>query len=309
MNSEISCAEAREQLVFYSYGEISSAVEEQVEAHLETCAECRAERARHAAFLEKLDERADFTDPAVLVTCRNDLRAALAAGRMNPRGVRWTGWLESLRNFSRMDIPFSIPVGAIALVALGVFGARFLPQGFGGVEAGVAAPMFSSVRSVEPDASGHIEIAVDDVRRRVVSGRLQDPAIQALLVGAVRDEANPGVRVESIGALRSSGDSDQVMNALIGAVTRDPDAGVRLKAIEGLKQYAGNAEVRRTLANVLLKDDDPGIRVQAIDLLTAHHDPSIVGTLQDAVQKEDNGYIRSRCRNLLQMMNASVGTY
>jgi HEAT repeat protein len=295
--------------VFYSYGEISSALEEQVEAHLAICAECSAERARHAAFLEVLDERADFTDPALLVSCRNELRTAIAAGQGGPRESGWSGWLESLRSFSKISIPFSIPVGAMALVALGVFGARFLPERFGGVDAGIATPMFSSVRSVEPDASGHIEIAVDDVRRRVVSGSLRDPEIQALLVGAVRDEANPGVRVESIGALRNSGDSDQVMQALIGAVTRDPDPGVRLKAIEGLKEYGGNAEVRKTLASVLLQDDDPGVRVQAIDLLTTHHDPSIVGMLQDAVQKEDNGYIRSRCRNLLQMMNASVGTY
>jgi 3-methyladenine DNA glycosylase AlkC len=58
-----------------------------------------------------------------------------------------------------------------------------------------------------------------------------------------------------------------------------------------------------------VKDDNPGVRVQAIDLLTAHHDPSIVGMLQDAVQKEDNNYIRARCRNLLEAMKASVGTY
>jgi hypothetical protein len=27
------------------------------------------------------------------------------------------------------------------------------------------------------------------------------------------------------------------------------------------------------------------------------------------VQKEDNSYVRARCRNLLQQMNASIGTY
>jgi hypothetical protein len=67
--------------------------------------------------------------------------------------------------------------------------------------------------------------------------------------------------------------------------------------------------VRKTLANVLLKDDNPGVRVQAIDLLTAHHDDSIVGVLQDVIQKEDDGYIRTRARDLLQTMKASVGTY
>lgn len=303
----MNCDEIKQQLVLYSYGEVSSAVEEQVEAHLEFCGECRAERARHMAFMEALDHRTDFTDPSLLVACRNELRARIGGDRTVPS--QGQGWFQALRDFSRMSIPFRIPVGAMALVALGFFGARFAPERFGGVQAGVAAPMFSSVRSVEPDASGHIEIAVDDVRRRVVSGSLGDPAIQALLVNAVRDEANPGVRVESIGALRKSADSDQVKQALIGALTHDPDPGVRLKAIEALKQYAGNADVRRTLAGVLVKDDDPGIRVQAIDLLTAHHDPSIVGMLQDAVQKEDNSYIRTRCRNLLETMKASVGTY
>ena len=51
------------------------------------------------------------------------------------------------------------------------------------------------------------------------------------------------------------------------------------------------------------------MRVQAIDLLTAHHDDSIVGVLQDVIQKEDDGYIRTRARNLLETMKASVGTY
>ena len=67
--------------------------------------------------------------------------------------------------------------------------------------------------------------------------------------------------------------------------------------------------VRKTLANVLLKDDNAGVRVQAIDLLTAHHDDSIVGVLQDVMQKEDDGYIRTRTRDLLQTMKASAGTY
>jgi hypothetical protein len=84
---------------------------------------------------------------------------------------------------------------------------------------------------------------------------------------------------------------------------------VRLKALEGLKPYASDAAVRKTLANVLLKDDNPGVRVQAIDLLSAHHDDSIVGVLQDVMQKEDDGYIRTRTGDLLRAMKASLGTY
>jgi len=306
----MSCEDIKRQIPFYCYGELDSDNEERVESHVAECVACHDELARHRAFLELLDGREDarHSDDAasLLVNCRTSLREALAAGR---EGGPRRHWLEALRDFANFHIPFKVPVGAIALVALGFFGARYTPEKFGGVKAGMADPMFSSVRSVEPDASGKVQISVDEVRRHVVSGQLHDPRIQELLLSAVREESNPGVRVESIGFLKDSADSEQVRETLLYALTHDPNAGVRLKALEGLKPYAGNLAVRRTLAVVLQKDDNPGVRVQAIDLLTMHHDDSIVGVLQDVVQKEDNNYVRARCSRLLEEMKASVGTY
>lgn len=302
--SNLKCDEVIRQIPLYCYGEVSSEIEEAVESHIALCAACHAELARHRSFLDLLSEREDLGEATLLSTCRSDLRAAIAADLAPPR----QSWLESLRNFANLNIPFRIPVGAMALIALGFFGARYTPERFGGVSASLAEPTFSTVRSVE-DQSGKVNIAVDEVHRRVVTGSLQDPHIQQLLVTALREESNPGVRVESIGMLRNNTDSEEVRNALLDALNHDPNPGVRLKAIEGLKAWAGNANVRRTLANVLLKDDNPGVRVQAIDMLTTHHDDSIVGVLQDVVQKEDNNYVRARCSRLLEEMKASVGTY
>lgn len=299
----MNCDEAVRQIPFYGYGELSAEVEERLESHLVDCLACQDELARYRAFLDILDERDDVTEPALLTTCRADLRRQLSAQRER------SSWLDSLRSFSQFHIPFRIPVGAMALLAIGYFGARYTPEKFGGIRAGLMQPMFSNVQSVEPGDSGKIQIAVDEVQRRVVSGNLEDPRIQQLLLSAVREESNPGVRVESIGVLKDSADSEVVRQALIDAVSHDPNAGVRLKALEGLKQYAGDARVRKALANVLLKDDNAGVRGQAIDLLTAHYDDSIVGVLQDVMQKEDDGYIRTRARNLLQVMKASIGTY
>jgi hypothetical protein len=304
----MNCSEATRQIPLYCYAEVSSEIEEQVEAHVAECTACGAELARHRSFLDVLNERDDISDPAMQAGCRARLRAALQNEAAAPRANRGAGWMETLRGFAHLHIPFKVPVGAMALVALGFFGARVTPERFGGVQAGMSEPTFSSVRSVE-DQSGQVHIAVDEVRRRMVSGSLQDPQIQALLVSAVREESNPGVRVESIGMLRNSADSEDVRNALLYALTHDPSAGVRLKAIEGLKSCGGSDAVRRTLANVLLKDDDPSVRVQAIDLLTAYHDDSLVGVLQNVVQKEENNYVRARCSRLLEEMKASVGTY
>jgi hypothetical protein len=306
----MKCAEVIEQFSLYSYGEVSSDVEERIESHLADCPGCRREFAKHRSFLEALDHREDVTEAALLTTCRVDLRRRLTAETARTaRGNGWAGWLESLRNLSQFHIPMRVPVGAMALFALGWFGARYTPEKFGGIRAGLTQPMFSNVQSIQPGDSGNVQIAVDDVQRRVVTGSLEDPRIQELLLNAVHEESNPGVRVESIGVLTNRADSEEVRKALIDAVSHDPNAGVRLKALEGLKQYAGDATVRKTLANVLLKDDNAGVRVQAVDLLTAHHDDSIVGVLQDVMQKEDDGYIRTRCRDLLQAMKASIGTY
>jgi HEAT repeats/Putative zinc-finger len=302
----MKCAEIVGQFPFYTYGEVSSEVEERIESHLAECADCRRAFAKHRSFMEALDQREDVTEAALLTTCRVDLRQRMAA---ETDRKTHGGWLDSLRNLSQFHIPLRIPVGAMALIALGWFGARYAPEKFGGIRAGVAQPMFSNVQSIEPGDSGKVQIAVDEVQRRVVTGSLEEPRIQQLLLDAVHEESNPGVRVESIGVLKNSADSEEVRKALIDAVSHDPNAGVRLKALEGLKQYSGDPAVRKTLANVLLKDDNAGVRVQAIDLLTAHHDDSIVGVLQDVMQREDDGYIRTRTRDLLQAMKASVGTY
>jgi hypothetical protein len=306
----MNCEETIREIPLYCYGEVSAEVEENVEAHLASCAACRQELALHRSFLEAMENRPAMNDAGLLAECRAGLRAQLA---METEGMSrrkpWRGWLESLREFSGMHIPFRVPVGAMALMALGFFAARFTPEQFGGLGASVAGPMFSTVRSVEADASGNVQIAVDEVRRHMVSGKPRDPRVQELLLSAVREESNPGLRSDSIGMLQNSADSQAVRSALLDALTKDPNAGVRLKALEGLKTFAGEEPVRRTLASALLHDDDPRIRMQAIELLTAHRDDALVGVLQSAVQKEDNDYVRSRCRRLLAEMRASLGTY
>jgi anti-sigma factor RsiW len=302
----MKCHEVIDQFSLYSYGEVSGEAEERIESHLAACAECAQAFAKHRGFFEILNRREEPNESALLTECRMDFRRHLTAQTAAPSHG---SWLSRLLNLSQFHIPMRIPAGAMALFALGWFAARYTPAKFLGMEAGLGQPMFSNVQSVQSGAPGKVQIAVDEVQRRVVTGSLDEPRIQQLLLDAVREESNPGVRVESIGILRNSADSEQVRGALIDALSHDPNAGVRLKALEGLKQYAGEPAVRQTLANVLLRDDNPGVRVQAIDLLTAHHDDSIVGVLQDVMQKEDDGYIRTRTRDLLETMKASVGTY
>ena len=322
----MNCNDVVKEIPNYCYGEISSETEEQVESHLTDCPTCQTELARHRKFLTLLDERAALVEAGLLVQCRSELSATLRrqVAADAAHGASWHAWhrvTEYLRDFSRVQIPFKVPVGALALVALGFVAARYTPEKFGGFRGTLTDPLFSSVRSVEPNAGGQVKIAVDETRRHMVSGSIEDPQIQELLVSGVTDGSNPGVRLQSIQVLHdrvlpagAGGDSEQVRDALLGALRNDPSAAVRLKALEGLKQFAGDAAVRSALGNVLQKDDDANVRIQAIELLAAHRDDSrggdsMVGTLQNLVQKEENPVVREQMTQLLAQLKASVGTY
>jgi hypothetical protein len=142
----------------------------------------------------------------------------------------------------------------------------------------------------------------------VISGRADDQKIQRLLLAAAHED-NPAVRVESVGLLKSRAGSGEVRDALLNSVIHDSNAGVRLKALDGLKPLAGDPQIRKALAQVLLTDDNAAVRMQVVDLLVEHRDDSMVGVLQNLVQKEDNRTVRLKCEKALKEMNASIGTF
>ena len=176
----------------------------------------------------------------------------------------------------------------------------------------------SRVRDVKPSADGRVQLVLDETRQRIISGGVNDQQIRALLITAAKDPSDPGLRAETVDILTSSVQSADVRAALVFAVQRDPNAGVRMKAMEALKPFVNEPDVRGALTQVLLSDANPGLRTQAIDLLTGsanatvdrNVDRQIVGTLQELIERgEQQGYVRERCRRVLQAVNASLETY
>ena len=310
----MSCDEAAKLIPLYYYGELNPEEEDGLEEHLHQCPECARESGRQQDLAAAFDRQSLEPSSQLLAECRADLMATIARGAPAPKPdpknawhLFWDAVAESLAGMGRLRQP----VGAMALVAIGFLAARFTLSNPGGVTTMSMAPsdnVFSTVRSVQPDASGRVQIAFDETRRRVVSGDLEDQAIRQLLLAAAREE-NPAVRVESVEVLKSRAATSDIRDALLNALANDPNPGVRLKAIEGLKAVGDDAAVRRTLARVLMADDNPAVREQAVDLLVAHRDESTVGMLQGVVQKDDNSYVRMKCEKALKEMNASVGTF
>jgi len=319
----MNCDSAGKLIPLYFYGELSPEEEDRLEAHTHGCAACARELDKQRALAAAFDRRQLAPPHALLEDCRADLMAAIQGGA--PRSARgeknpWTLFLEAVGFSFGGFQKYAQPAAALALVGLGFFAARFTGTGMGTPTARPGAPfatsaslspaddVYSTIRSVQPDSSGRVQIAFDETRRHVISGNIGDPNIQKFLMAAASEE-NPAVRVESVGLLTNRADSTEVRDVLLNALAHDGNAEVRLKALEGLKGFAGDAAVRKTLAQVLQSDDNAAVRLQAIDLLVTHRDDSMVGVLQNLFQKDGNSAVRLKCEKALKDMNASLGTF
>ena len=311
----MTCDFVRKSIPLYFYGELTPEEEERVEAHFDRCAGCRRELERQRAMASALDRNEARIPSSLLEDCRAGLFAAIQSGAPRAAGMRAEPrkfWMASLGEFVAELLRHWQPIGALALVALGFLAARLTgpnPAGLAQMElAGPSGQVFATVRSVQPDGSGRVQVAFDETRRRVVSGSAGDESIQRLLLAASRED-NPAVRVESVEILKARAGSGEVRNALLNAVAHDPNPGVRLKALEGLKPLAADGDIRKALAQVLMTDDNAAVRIQVVDLFVARPDDSMVGVLQNLVQRDDNSYVRLKCEKALKEMNASIGTF
>jgi len=305
----MTCQEAKDYFPLFLYGELSFDDEELLESHVDGCESCRRELASERALHHAFDDVALRPSPALLAQSREQLQRRLTA---NPPHQSW--WQQFVQSFTIKvhPIPAGLqPIGALALVAMGFFGARMLPSSVlsGNTQNASLAPATSRVRYVEPAQAGKVHLVVEEVRERVLSGNVDDQNIQNLLLAAARDPQDAGLRVDSVNLLKSSRECPEVRGALLYALQHDSNPGVRLKALEGLKNSPADPQVRQVLTQVLLSDDNAGVRTQAIDLLISHKEDRIVGVLQELMRKEDNGYVRMRCQKALHEMNASVETY
>jgi hypothetical protein len=306
----MNCDSVSELIPLYYYGELPPDEEDHVEEHLHNCPDCARALERQTALAMALDRRHTELPALLLEECRADLMAAVAGGAPRSEKAKgpWTLFLEAMgATFSGLN-RMRQPIGALALIAVGFFAARFTGGSPSPAPSSPNDQVFSTVRSIRPDNSGRVQIDFDETRRRTVTGSLEEPDVQKLVLAAAREE-NPAVRVESVDLLKNRGASGAFRDPLINALLHDSNSGVRMKALEGLKPFAGDAEVRKAFTQVLVSDDNPALRMQVVDLLVAQADDSMVGMMQGVVQKEDNDYIRLKLEKALKDMNASIGTF
>lgn len=307
----MNCQEYEGSLALLVYGEVSDEQRAACEAHAASCAKCRTaleEVQRLHAVLAGRPRREPA--PEFVVQCRQALEEALDREQL--------GWHGLVRQwFSTWHFrPATGLAAALTLLACGFTVGWTLRPHTGGVPSGSpaasSAPLaeadltnmrISGISRVAPDPkTGDVRITMDAEHRVSLEGSLDDPRIQQVLVYAVKSYDNPGIRRESLDALRAGGNKPIVRQALLYTMEHDPNLGVRLAALDEARGLEWGPDLQDAFLGVLTRDKNDGMRVAAVDALTSHANASLLPALQRLAASDTCLYVRmksaSAVRNL-----------
>jgi len=250
---------------------------------------------------------------ALLAECRSELSETLESQPAHGTG-RWARWAW----LKRIALPGSFPrlewqAGlAVLLISVGFSGGTAWTKWQASRNSDAAAPInvanIANIDSINTRPDGGLDIAVDTLNRRVVSGASSDPRIQQLLVAALRNY-NSGIRLDSIEMLKGRTQDDAIRAALVTLLRNDRNPGVRLKAVESLRGFEADALVRSALLEAAVRDNNPAVRIEAIDQLAKRRDQAVILTLQQLAEQDPNTFIRMKSANRLREWNAPEATY
>jgi hypothetical protein len=309
----MTCQELEKNLPLLLYGELSSREQAACNEHLAGCASCRAGRDKFEQLHRVLALRPQVeVSAAQLADARVALDEAIEGQQHGWRAL-WRLGLPVLR-FQ----PASGFALALTLILCG-FGLGWGLRPHAGRltaavpdmnNAGVAGSdlenmRISDISRVAPDPqTGGVKITMDAERRVTLEGSLDDPKIQQVLVYAVKSYDNPGIRRDTLDALRSHADNPNIRQALIYAMRHDPNAGVRLEALGAVCNMKSSEDVHTALLEALEHDTNPGVRVAAVDALIEHTekegcDAPTAQALEHLASTDSNPYVRLKCANAM----------
>ena len=317
----MTCDQMQSRISLYLYGELKAEENDALEDHVEHCGDCTRVLEEEREFFALLDTHKPVEAPgSLLAECRHDLMRNVYRSEPVRTGV-WGWWDGVQRSLAGARLVWQ-PTAALAVAALAFYAGRTTQSGPAGtfpwsseprVQQGalsVGDTPLTGIESVAIDPrEGNVQIVVEEVSRRTISGSSQDPHIRQLLLSTKRMALNSGVRLDMLDVLTQRTEDVDVRRFLVDSMKEDSNAGVRFKALDALKAHKQDPEVRQALMEVLRRDGNPGMRVQAIELLTETPDRDLVGVLQELVETEANQYVRLRSEQTLQELNASVDRF
>jgi hypothetical protein len=317
----VNCQDFSQNLALCDYAELRGDERAALEEHLAGCGQCRKvlEQSRRLGDLLTQQKQAELASPlpSLLVECRQRLEVALDHEQV--------GWRALLRAWLP-PVAAAHPVRAmtaLTLVALG-FSLGWLlrpraeantstpgpvtntaPAQMAGGDLGSAR--INSISQVAPDPeTGDVRITLNAEKRVTMEGSLDNPNIRQVMLYALKSYDNPGIRLDTLNALRKGGVDPTMRDASLYLLEHDPNAGVRLQALRTVGNANWNIDVAHGFLQAAEKDTNLGVREAAIDSLVSHvstqGDEDLIPALQHLASEDSDRYVRIKALAALRQM-------
>jgi len=315
----MTCQEIDQSLALYAYGELGSADCESVGEHLASCERCRQSLAELRSLQGLLAQNSAAGPPPDLLV-RSRLRLEEALDREQ------TSWRALVRSW--FDVATAHParvMSALTLVALGFSVGWLLRPRVGPIPAapGASSPgpttagiaggtlgdaRISSISQVAPDPeTGQLHITLNAEKGMTLQGSLDDPQVRQVLVYALKNYDNPGIRLDTLNAIGRDGGADPVIrDAMLYSLEHDSNAGVRLQALQTAARSKWAPETAQAFVDAAEKDSNAGVRGAAVDALVQHvsadHGQDLVPALERLAAQDSDRYVRLKSETALQQL-------
>jgi HEAT repeats len=309
------------------YDELKGEEEKLFIAHLESCSECKKEYESQEELRKTLGEiRNPDVDEQLLHEARIELHSVLRqeASRnsisKNPKG--------NLNFFFATGFRLAFSGALILLIG---FIAGFLVFNNASInnkgEKLVEAPSTGAVNASNPilpdnnawisnvrfinknPQTGEVEFTFEATKLVHVSGNINDKKIQNLLLYAMLNEPNPGVRLNTLNAInkdQTQSTNDELEQAIIKVAETDNNPGVRRAAVKSLNNFAFDNDIKNALLFVLQHDTNSSLRIDAINSLVSaknkgfNFDRSDRNVLKNKSENDQNSYVRVAAQTVLE---------
>ncbi|MBZ5516806.1 MAG: HEAT repeat domain-containing protein [Acidobacteriia bacterium] len=155
-----------------------------------------------------------------------------------------------------------------------------------------------------------MRITLDAERRVTLEGSLDDPRIRQVLVSTIKGYENPGIRLDTLDALRMHTKDPSIREALLYALGHDPNAGVRLEALKTVRHMECDEDTHRVLLHAVEHDSNVGVRTAAVDALVQHlqeegMDDEVLTAFEKLAASDQDPVVRMRCLSAVRRLQGN----
>ncbi len=156
--------------------------------------------------------------------------------------------------------------------------------------------------------SGEIDLSFSLASEARVTGNVADQSINRLMAVALQDDIDSADRLDTIDALRTVAQGNEVYEALIHVLRNDENPGVRYQAVQALVALRHEDSVQEALRFALSEDVNEGVRVEAFNALAEYRDPQTLRVFRQQMENDSNEYIRAEARSIIETVEGTAET-